>query len=216
MNNVFLQSDLVSDPGSFCGYTRENQQRQRGFTLIEMLVAISVAIVFLSGMLISQGDFDSTVRLSSITRDTALLVRQAQTYGAGGGSDIEIGQPHGVYLSENNPNEIVLYSEEGDSDGYQQNDDQVIETLDLPGPYTIKDFCFDISNTIDSANGCAEANSPSDLSIFFVRPSLEANFYSDDDSGADSARQAAIELSHESSGQTKMIKVDVTGYISTP
>jgi type II secretory pathway pseudopilin PulG len=193
----------------------KKKNEQSGFTLVEMLVAIAVAITFMGGMLLSRGSFDSTVRLSSIARDVALLARQAQTYGAGGGSSLQVGQPHGVYLDENNPREIKLYAnaESSGSKGYEaSSNDQVLDTLNLPTEYRIKDFCLD-NNAV---NDCASASSnPSDLSVYFVRPILEANFYSSS-GNASSSSQAAIELEHSSSNATRIIKIDSTGFISTP
>lgn len=187
--------------------------KQSGFTLVEMLVAIAVAITFMGGMLLSRGSFDSTVRLSSIARDVALLARQAQTYGAGGGSSFQVGQPHGIYLDETNPREIRLYANASSSasKGYEASD-QVLDTLNLPTEYRIKDFCLDSS----SVTNCASASSnPSDLSVYFVRPILEANFYSSSGNASPSS-QAAIELEHSSSNANRIIKIDSTGFISTP
>jgi prepilin-type N-terminal cleavage/methylation domain-containing protein len=198
-------------------WSSSNHEHKSGFTLIEMLVAIAVMVTFISGMFFSRGDFDSTVRLNSIARETALLVRQAQTYGAGGGGEeLQVGKPYGIYLDGGSAEEIILYSEDSPADGYDSGSDLKIESLQLPEPYTISDFCFDTSNPIVSPDYCDDANSGiSDLSIFFVRPSLEASFQSDT-GNATSSVQAAIEITHESSGNTKRVIIDQTGYISTP
>lgn len=187
-----------------------------GFTLIEMLVAIAVAITFVSGMFLTRGNFDSTVRLSSVTRDVGLLVRQAQTYGAGGGSYLEVGEPHGIYLDSSSSGEVILYADASSSPsrGYESSSaDQAVDTLTITDPFTISDFC--LVNTGSISGDCSSATSyPDDLSIYFIRPSLEANFQSNT-ANASSSAQAGIEITHEASGSTRLIIIDATGYIST-
>lgn len=194
----------------------KKKDTQLGFTLIEMLVAVAVAALFASSIFLVRGNFDSTVRLNSITREVALLVRQAQTYGSGGGGDIAVGEPYGIYVDINEPNQIRLYSDNDDpADGYDSSD-STVEVFELPSPYSISDFCFDGSNPIDGPDYCDSAISPDDLSAYYIRPSLEANFFSQDDSGATSSIQAAIEITHQPSGVTERVIIDRTGYISTP
>jgi prepilin-type N-terminal cleavage/methylation domain-containing protein len=162
--------------------------KQTGFTLVEMLVAIAVALVFMGGMLFSRGDFDSTVRLGSITREVALFAREAQTYGAGGGSDVNVGTPHGVYFDEDESNsEITLYADDDESGSYDSGEE--LETLELPNDYII--------------------SSPSEFDVYFTRPTLRANF--NKGSGV-----KTIVVTHTPSGKTREAKISTSGYISTP
>jgi len=161
--------------------------KQTGFTLVEMLVAIAVALVFMGGVLLSRGDFDSTVRLGSITREVALFAREAQTYGAGGRTEstVNTSRPHGIYKAPSSDSEIILYADEDDpADGYQPSD-ETLKTLQLPDGYVI-------------------ANPTNEFDVYFTRPTLRA---SDD---------LTITIEHSKSGNTREAEIDSSGYISTP
>jgi hypothetical protein len=176
-----------------------------------MLVAIAVSLVFVGGMLLSRGDFDSTVRLGSIAREVALVVRQAQTTGSGGGSG---GSPYGIYLEQSSTAEVRLYAEDNGSSGYDgPTSDNVQETLMLPDQYSISSFC--ISNNTSTEDCSGSVTKPNDLSIYFVRPSLKANFQSDSTTASTSQR-AIIDITHDSTGNTRSVVVDSTGYITVP
>jgi prepilin-type N-terminal cleavage/methylation domain-containing protein len=54
---------------------------RRGFTLVELLVTISIFVILTGVVLFSQSKFDSTILLTNLAYDTALTIRQAQTYG---------------------------------------------------------------------------------------------------------------------------------------
>jgi len=185
---------------------------QSGFTLVEMLVAIAVALVFVGGMLFSRGDFDSTVRLGSIAREVALIVREAQTFGAGGGSEVSIGQPHGIYLDDSSGSEVILYAESNGSKGYKPSDN-LLENFELPGEYEIDKFCVSGDS---SDQDCSGLSQPGDLSVYFVRPSLTANFYSSTDGNASTSQRAIIDIHHESSGNMRSVVIDSAGYITVP
>jgi len=184
-----------------------------GFTLVEMLVAIAVALAFFGSMFVNRGSFDATVRLDGITREVALLARQAQTYGAGGRSELAVGEPHGIHLKDNNENRVILYSDDDNNspNGYDASQEEV-DRITLPPRYTISEFCTAGSSATDCNGGGAEK--PNKLDIYFVRPSLEANYQS---SGSMSdPDKAIVEITHGPSGNVGRVIIDKTGYISTP
>jgi len=184
---------------------------QSGFTLVEMLVAIAVALIFVGGMLFSRGNFDSTVRLGSIAREVALIVREAQTTGAGGGSNTNIGQDHGIFLDDNSMSEIKLYAESNGSTGYQSTTDNLLENFQLPSEYTIHKFCVGGSSDDD----CSSSSQLDDVSVYFSRPSLTANF-ANSNSNASGSQRAIVVIKHTGSGNTRSVVIDSAGYITIP
>lgn len=54
---------------------------RRGFTLVELLVVISIFVVLTGVVLFNQQKFNSTILLTNLAYDTALTIRQAQNYG---------------------------------------------------------------------------------------------------------------------------------------
>lgn len=55
--------------------------RSGGFTLVELLVTITIFVILTGIVLFNQSRFNSTILLTNLAYDTALTVRQAQTYG---------------------------------------------------------------------------------------------------------------------------------------
>lgn len=210
MINDFLQFDCSERKPST---TSRKGQSSHGFTLVEMIVAVAVAVTFMGGMFLNRGSFDSGIRLDSVARDVALLVRQAQTYGAGGGSGINVGQPHGAFFDAGNPNEAKLYVNASTTNkGFDSaSADQMLETITLANEYKIDDFCLGGSGMSDCSGA---AINPGNLSIYFERPILDANFYANNSQV--SHDQALIEIIHKSTNEKEIIKVDSSGFISTP
>ncbi len=54
---------------------------KHGFTLVELLVTISIFAILTGIVLFNQGKFNSTILLTNLAYDTALTIREAQTYG---------------------------------------------------------------------------------------------------------------------------------------
>jgi prepilin-type N-terminal cleavage/methylation domain-containing protein len=55
--------------------------KNAGFTLVELLVTISIFVILTGVVLFSQTRFNSTIFLTNLAYDMALTIRQAQTFG---------------------------------------------------------------------------------------------------------------------------------------
>ncbi len=56
-------------------------KNQQGFTLVELLVTITIFVLLTGIVLFNQTKFNSTILLTNLAYDTALTIRQAQNYG---------------------------------------------------------------------------------------------------------------------------------------
>lgn len=187
-----------------------------GFTLLEMLVAIAVLFIFMSGMLINQNDFDSTVQLKSLTREAALVYRQAQTYGTAGSRRSGTLQLYGVSVDPSSAtSSFHLYREdEAASPNGFSDSDELVEERRLPNRFVISDVCTATSGSPESCGG-ATSDVTNRLDVYFRRPSLESNFLIGG-SSAGSVKRVIIEIQHTPSSSTDHVIIDSTGYISTP
>src|SRR3989338_7579467 len=61
--------------------TTYHLQPNRGFTLVELLVTLSLFVVLTTIVLFSQSKFNGSILLTNLAYDVAITVRQAQTYG---------------------------------------------------------------------------------------------------------------------------------------
>lgn len=151
-----------------------------GFTLVELLVTISIFVILTGVVLFSQSKFNSTILLTNLAYDTALTVRQAQTFGiniknfavASGNNVTDNFKPYGVHFDLNSPKSFILFSDlnEGSDSVFNGT---VLSTCDVTvgcvSRYNITrgnailDLCYD--------DVCGELES---VDILFKRPNPDA------------------------------------------
>jgi prepilin-type N-terminal cleavage/methylation domain-containing protein len=88
---------------------------QNGFTLVELLVTITIFVLLTGVVLFNQGKFNSSILLTNLAYDTALTIRQAQTYGINIKEFYDNGTssfvPYGVHFDLNYPTSFILYAD---------------------------------------------------------------------------------------------------------
>ena len=88
------------------------KQNQKGFTLVELLVTITIFVILTGIVLWNQSKFNSTILFTNLAYDTALTVRQAQTYGM---NIKEFGKdnfvPYGVHFDKSAPKSFILFAD---------------------------------------------------------------------------------------------------------
>lgn len=91
------------------------RSHKKGFTLVELLVTISIFAILTGVVLFNQGKFNSTILLTNLAYDTALTIRQAQTYGInikgfdkGSGEDF---YPYGVHFASSTNKSFILFAD---------------------------------------------------------------------------------------------------------
>lgn len=93
------------------------KQNQKGFTLVELLVTITIFVVLTGVVLFNQSKFNSTILLTNLAYDTALTIRQAQTYGLNikefGGTTAAETQfvPYGVHFDLDANKSFILFAD---------------------------------------------------------------------------------------------------------
>lgn len=170
--------------------------KQKGFTLIEFVVIISIFAIMAAVALFNFAGFRSNVGLNNLAHDIALTLRQAQVFGwATQTASLDAnGNPlryaSGVYFKFDGgafAKEFILYTK-GDSipqAEYYIDDpqtlDQTVDTIKIQGPNHISDIrtaplitdlAIDQTGTI--VGGISVADS---VSIAFSRPHPEALFF---------------------------------------
>jgi len=96
---------------------RNLKKGNKGFTLVELLVTITIFVMLTAVVLWNQAKFNSTILLTNLAYDTALTIRQAQTYGiniksftANGDTDFV---PYGVHFetTAGNDKSFILFAD---------------------------------------------------------------------------------------------------------
>ena len=154
----------------------------KGFTLIEALVSISIVSLIMSSVLFNYATFSDNLTLSSAGQELAIVIRQAQTYGltvrevtreitSGGKFD----SAYGAYFDKNDPTFYYLFADlDGDKKydvgsgcGSGLNNTECVEKLVLRNNVRISDFC--------NESACPPSASVKMMDVVFLRPNPDAN-----------------------------------------
>ncbi len=152
----------------------------RGFTIIELIVTVSI-FAFMTAFLVAKyGAFNQSVLLSNMAYDTALTLRNAQTYGVSVKSDPTTSSFYsgnytgafGVHFDTNSSNDInksfYLFVDTNKNGAYDpgQTGDTIVSKYTLKRGFYISQICTD--NGL-GADGNLQCNSNS-IDILFKRP----------------------------------------------
>lgn len=163
-----------------------------GFTLVELLVTISLFVVITGVVLFNSKSFDNSVLLHNFTYDVALTIKQAQTYGVNVNENSQgsFDSDYGVYFDiSESPTNFVIFNDfldyklpPSDPEYDPQFRTKTVDTCDIDSEcikkYSmnkgthIKDIC--VSNDLLNLSYVCGVTK---LSVTFSRPSLEANIY---------------------------------------
>lgn len=171
----------------------------RGFTLVEMLVVVSIIGIITGIMVLRYNQFDSQFLLRGLAYDVALSIREAQALSIsvmGSGGSFEYG--YGVHFTPGTTYLIFRDSDEGDD--YDLGEEVSIFTIGRNN--FIGDLCV---------NGKTECGK-TELDIVFKRPESRARMRSVP-APAVSISSAEIEV-HSSTGNQRTVVISPTGQIS--
>lgn len=185
-----------------------NNQKQKGMTLIELLVALVIFSIITGVVLFNYGDFNASLTMQNLADDIALTVRRAQSYAIGvRGRDGLFQVGYGVHfgvtpydpadssaeytLYQGSNKSFILYKDDisGTEHHYTNTNNSCggetscLEMLYIKSSDYISRIGVKISGVNDVKYLGDENQNPSGVSIFFKRPSPEPHIYvlGDDD-----------------------------------
>jgi len=195
------------------------QQKQKGFTLVELLVTISIFVILTGVVMFSQSKFNGSVLLTNLAYDTALTLRQAQNYGINirENTSTNIGDflPYGVHFNLDSSKSFILFADtsyraDGTADGLYsiiagvdinicQADKGCVNRYNIKQGNYISDLCVDETN-------CSKDK----LDIVFKRPSPEALIRADN---GDQTYSVGIIKLKGADGSERKVRVQANGLI---
>ena len=203
------------------GMFLQKKKFQAGFTLVELLVTITIFVILTGIVLFNQTKFNSTILLTNLAYDTALTIRQAQTYGInikefnGSGNFL----PYGVHFETGaNNKSFILFADTS----YVQGTDLVhvfasptqatcLTAYGCVSRYNITRGNY-ISKLCSTGPARSEDCTVTKLDILFQRPNPDAKIYANGDAGTENV-QARIFLSSSDNSSTREIDVQANGLI---
>ena len=159
----------------------------KGFTLVELLVTLSIFAVTTGIVMTSQGKFDNSVLLTNTAYDIAITIRQAQTYGVNVKESLVSNKynPYGVRfdlsISDGDNKRFNLFEDSLTVNNIHNNiqdgnfictssDEECVNSYKLKRGHYIKSICVGTNESDCDTN----AINTSRLDISFVRPNPEA------------------------------------------
>lgn len=222
----FHFSNLNSHRSLSSGTQRSETSHARGFTLLEMMVVITIITVMTGVLLGNLPNFRDNTTLQLVTQEVAVTIRGAQVFGIG--TKVERNQflGHGMYFCT--PSEVneackknfLLFSDLGDNpDNYFENADTFkalsssgvwISTCDNPNNECSE--VYSLSGNIEVCDILIDGGPASQVSVTFSRLYPDASIK---DSGTgDEANKVDIYLKSSRNNKRRVITVYNTGAIS--
>ena len=194
---------------------------KKGFTLIELMVTVTIMMIMTSVVLFDYNTFNDSSVLNNLAYDMSLTIRQAQVYGTAvrengngtsAGSPITVGSvnnfvsSYGVHFDHNNPNSFTLFT--ADITG-TYDPANVLQTYQFQRGIKISQLC--------ASYPCLDATTLGTIDIVFKRPDPEANITASVDGTASVGQvvsSANIVLQNGNGAISKSVVVYSTGQIS--
>jgi prepilin-type N-terminal cleavage/methylation domain-containing protein len=159
------------------------KKRQSGFTLIELLVTITIFVVLTGVVLLSQNNFNNTILLTNLSYDTALTIRQAQTYGVNTreSSAGTFATSSGVYFDTTsgtgNKLSFILFADTNNDQGSDINVNSCpANSTECIQKYSIKNGSY--VRALCAGTDSLHCFTTQKLDILFTRPNPDALIYS--------------------------------------
>jgi prepilin-type N-terminal cleavage/methylation domain-containing protein len=193
--------------------------KNRGFTLIELMVSLAIFAFMTAFLLAKYGTFNQGVLLTNLAYDTALTIRSAQGYAinvqgnttANPGAcptgyvsnSVCFGYPYGVHFDKSTPTKFIFFTDIAGT-GVYTNSSEDISTYNMNPGNGIQSIC-----TGSSSYTCL-ATPATSLDISFKRPNPDAIITMN----GSATQYAYAKITLTAGGYTKSVVVQSTGEIA--
>lgn len=206
---------------------------QRGFTIIEMITVIAIVVIMTGVVLANLPDFRERTSLELVAQEIALVIRQAQAFGANtrGANTTTFQFPsYGVYfnlsavtIAFQSSTAFRLFADANNPDGILSDSSGMTCATPLSECREVYNLQGGLSITkleiCPSSGTCTDLSGPvHPLNIVFTRPNPEAKFLGETagtDLCATGCSYAKITLTSARNLATRCIYVWTTGHIYT-
>lgn len=182
-----------------------------GFTVIELMVTITIIVLVTAVVLVNYSSFNSSVLLTNQAYVTAFDLREAQSLAVSvRGNQGAFKEEYGLHFdtTPGNDNKYILFQDNGTNNPAQYDPvtDKVIGTPNIVDPR------FKINNLYVS-NGSVTNSQVTTLDVTFKRPNFDAVMYSSSPT-VGSITSAKIEFTPINGGLTRTVVISSSGQIS--
>lgn len=193
-------------------FSRPGHFAARGFSLIELLVVISIFSLITTVILANHARFNGSVLLGSLAYDIGLSIREAQVFGLSVrqfANQFDIG--YGVHFSD--PASYLFFADRNTNnryDGEGESNDSLIRNYAVGRGHTILRYCAETANGYEQCSD-SSPGAISYLDIVFFRPDPDAVITTNELSTTYSRGKITVS---SPVGETRTVTIESTGQIS--
>lgn len=186
----------------------KKKQKSLGFTLIELMVVVSLVAVINGVILVRLPEISKIIGLRRTTNSISLIIREAQSNALSVHKFAEQFPGFGVHVtSKSDENKkIILFADLGDLPDGKYEEGEIFQEYQITTGDIISKLCA------GSENNCISANS---VDIVYDRSRPFSKITSDSTSRDNTFTEITIQSPRKGSGDTKKIKIWSSGLIET-
>lgn len=185
-------------------FKKNNKKNSSGFTLVELLVTISILVVITSISLAGYSSFGSSTELKNAAHELSISILNARIYGIGSVSQKDsYDKSYGIHFDKNSSNSYLIFIDL-DEDSLYSGTSENVKVVSINKKFEIGKICGILPG---GSTNCSPGINY--LDILFKRPLPEVIINSDTQSNY---KEAEIYLSAGGS-ETSVIKINLTGRI---
>ncbi|MES2223362.1 MAG: type II secretion system protein [Patescibacteria group bacterium] len=204
----------------------------KGFSLIELLIVVTIMIMVTSAVLFRQSKFSSDILITNMAYEVALSIREASVYGLSSkqdGSNERVG--YGVHFESaagaSSPDSFTNFidvsgvsihdavaDDQNIFDYYFTSSDRVDKVVQMSQGQHISKYCGRVNS--ESSWNCFPDNTDQELNIVFVRPNPEAHITMGTHNSGDGEAYSEAKIVVESGlgDKCRTVSVSVSGQVS--
>ncbi|MFT5849695.1 MAG: prepilin-type N-terminal cleavage/methylation domain-containing protein [Patiriisocius sp.] len=152
-------------------FFKQNKQAQGGFSLIELMVTITIMVIVTGAVMVNYSSFNSTTLLRSQAFELALDIKESQSFGISTqntGGDYRAA--YGIYVDRDNDTYALFQDDSSGTDLRYDSGEEIGVPFTLDNRFQIGQICVQV----------ASAGSPSctarQLSVSFKRPDFDTHY----------------------------------------
>lgn len=202
-------------------YNNDKNKSKRGFTIVELLVSLAIFVVMTALLIAKYGNFNQSILLTNLAYDTALTIRNAQSYGLnvksaptnGSNYSSDFDSPFGVHFdsSSGNNKKVVFFVDKSKDFVYDQATGEAYITYEIKNGNYISSIC---ASAYTNGNSC---DPKAFVDISFRRPNpspyISSLLSSSGTTVNSNFKYAKITLK-STSGETRNVIIIKSGQIS--
>jgi prepilin-type N-terminal cleavage/methylation domain-containing protein len=155
---------------------------KRGYTLLEVMMVVSIAVLLMTVVLYNYGQFNDRLALSSAAQEFSLGLRQTQAYAINARDlSTNLGQfnyAYGIFVVANpRAYSYIVFADKNANQVYDEGSGCGSGSTECINSIPLRDgvYISAVCNRISGATNCPAASSTFGLHVTFLRPSSDAN-----------------------------------------